>query len=116
MMLVLRLWIRFNMRSLMISFTATVEGTIPSEVWRRGEDGRFPWYLSILLTRVKRLERHLSDPTEITPLSRDRCSNTVIFEIITFLIQKHFKTVTVTVILRKLIQMTFKTVIGNQWK
>ena len=42
--------------------------------------------------------------------------NTVIFEIITFLIQKHFKTVTVTVILRKLIQMTFKTVIGSQWK
>ena len=41
---------------------------------------------------------------------------TVIFEIITFLIQKHFKTVTVTVILGKLIQMIFKTVIGNQWK
>ena len=41
---------------------------------------------------------------------------TVIFEIITFLIQKHFKTVTVTVILRKLIQMTFQTVIGSQWK
>ena len=33
--------------------------------------------------------------------------STVIFEIITFLIQKHFKTVTVTVILKKLIQMTF---------
>ena len=33
--------------------------------------------------------------------------STVIFEIITFLIQKHFKTVTVTVILRKLIPMTF---------
>ena len=32
---------------------------------------------------------------------------TVIFEIITFLIQKHFKTATVTVILTKLIQMTF---------
>ena len=44
---------------------------------------------------------------------------TVIFEIIiiyTFLIQKHFKTVTVTVISGKLIQMTFKMVIGNQWK
>ena len=40
-------------------------------------------------------------------------SHTVIFEIITFLIQKHFKTVTVMVILGKLIQMTFKTVIGN---
>ena len=35
---------------------------------------------------------------------------------ITFLIQKHFKTVTVTVIWGKLIQMTFKTVIGSQWK
>ena len=44
------------------------------------------------------------------------CVSTVIFEIITFLIQKHFKTVTVTVILGKLIQITFKTVIGNQWK
>ena len=43
-------------------------------------------------------------------------ANTVIFEIITFLIRKHFKTVTVTVILGKLIQITFKTVIGNQWK
>ena len=32
------------------------------------------------------------------------------------IIQKHFKTVTVTVILGNLIQMTFKTVIGNQWK
>ena len=41
---------------------------------------------------------------------------TVIFEMITFLIRKHFKTVTVTVILRKLSQMTFKTVIGSQWK
>ena len=41
---------------------------------------------------------------------------TVIFEITTFLIQKHFKTVTVTVILGKLIRMTFKTVIGSQWK
>ena len=41
---------------------------------------------------------------------------TVMFAIITFLIQKHFKTVTVMVILGKLIQMTFKTVIGNQWK
>ena len=40
----------------------------------------------------------------------------VIFEIITFLIQKHLKTVTVTVILGKLIQMSFKMVIGNQWK
>ena len=40
---------------------------------------------------------------------------TVKSEIITFLIQKHFKTITVTVILGKLIQMTFKTVIGNQW-
>ena len=39
---------------------------------------------------------------------------TVIFEIITFLIQKHFKTV--TVILGKLMQMTFKTVSGNQWE
>ena len=29
---------------------------------------------------------------------------------------KHFKTVTVTVILGKLMQMIFKTVIGNQWK
>ena len=38
----------------------------------------------------------------------------IISEIITFLIQKHFKTVTVTVILGKLFQMTFKTVIGNQ--
>ena len=37
-------------------------------------------------------------------------------EIITFLIQKHFKTVTVTVILGKLIQKNFKMVIGNQWK
>ena len=35
------------------------------------------------------------------------CLYTVIFEIITFLIQKHFKTVTVTVISGKLIQMTF---------
>ena len=35
---------------------------------------------------------------------------------IAFLIQKHFKTATVTVILGKLIQMTFKVVIGNQWK
>ena len=43
-------------------------------------------------------------------------STTVIFEIITFLIQKHFKTVTVTIILGNLIQMTFKAVIGNQWK
>ena len=34
-------------------------------------------------------------------------ASTVIFKIITFLIQKHFKTVTVTAILRKLIQMTF---------
>ena len=42
--------------------------------------------------------------------------NTVIFENITFLIQKHFKTVTVTVVLGNLIQMTFKTVIGNQRK
>ena len=42
--------------------------------------------------------------------------NTVTLEIITFLIQEHFKTVTVTVILGKLIQMTFKTVTGNQWK
>ena len=33
--------------------------------------------------------------------------HTVIFEIITFLIQEHFKMVTVTVILRKLIQITF---------
>ena len=33
---------------------------------------------------------------------------TVIFDMITFLIQKHVKTVTVTVILRKLIQMTFR--------
>ena len=35
-----------------------------------------------------------------------------------FLIQKQFKTVTVTVtvIWGKLIQMTFKTIIGNQWK
>ena len=41
---------------------------------------------------------------------------TVIFEIITFLIQKHFKAVTVTLIWGKLIQMTFKMVIGNQWK
>ena len=41
---------------------------------------------------------------------------TVILEIITFLIQKHFKTVTVTAILGKLIQMTFKAVIGNPWK
>ena len=41
---------------------------------------------------------------------------TVIFEIITILIQKHFRTVTVTVISGKLIQMTFKTVIGNEWK
>ena len=41
---------------------------------------------------------------------------TVIFEILTFLIQKHFKTVTVTAISRKLIQITFKMVIGNQWK
>ena len=40
----------------------------------------------------------------------------VTFEIITFLIEKHFKTVTVTVILGKFIQMTFKMVIGNQWK
>ena len=32
---------------------------------------------------------------------------TVIFDIIAFLIPKHFKTVTVTVILRKLIQMAF---------
>ena len=36
------------------------------------------------------------------------------FEIITFLIRKHFKTVTVTVIFGKLIQMTFKMAIGNQ--
>ena len=41
---------------------------------------------------------------------------TVMFEMITFLIQNHFKTVTVTVISGKLIQMTFKMVIGNQWK
>ena len=44
---------------------------------------------------------------------------TVIFEIITFerlSNSKHFKTVTVTVIKRKVIQMTFKMVIGNQWK
>ena len=40
----------------------------------------------------------------------------VIFEIITILIQKHFKTVTVTVILENEIQMTFKTAIGNQWR
>ena len=44
------------------------------------------------------------------------CLDTVIFEIITFLIQKHFKRVTVTVIWGKLIQMIFKMVIGNQWK
>ena len=39
---------------------------------------------------------------------------TVILEMITFLIQKHF--ITVTVILGKLIQITFKMVIGNQWE
>ena len=33
----------------------------------------------------------------------------------TCLIQKHFETVTVTVISRKLTQMTFKMLIGNQW-
>ena len=41
---------------------------------------------------------------------------TVIFEIITFLLQKHFKTVTVTVIFGKLIQMALKMAIGNQWR
>ena len=41
---------------------------------------------------------------------------TVIFKIITFLTQEHFKTVAVTVTSGKLIQMTFKTVIGNRWK
>ena len=41
---------------------------------------------------------------------------TVIFEIITFLIRKHFKTVTVTVVWGKLIRKNFKMVIGNQWK
>ena len=46
-----------------------------------------------------------------TPLGDNIHRRTVIFENITFLIQKHFKTVTVTVILGKLIQMTFKTVI-----
>ena len=46
----------------------------------------------------------------------DHLCTTVIFEIITFLIQKNFKTVTVTVILGKLIRNDFKMVIGNQWK
>ena len=40
---------------------------------------------------------------------------TVIVEIIPFLLQKHLKTVTVTAT-RKLIQMTFKVVSGNQCK
>ena len=39
---------------------------------------------------------------------------TVIFKVIIFLIQKYFKTVSVTVFLGKLIQMTFKMVIWNQ--
>ena len=47
-------------------------------------------------------------------LSEIHKSVAVIFEIITFLTQKHFKTVTVTVILGKLVD--FKMVIGNQWK
>ena len=43
---------------------------------------------------------------------------TVIFEIITFLSQEHFKTVTVTITanLGKLFQMTLKDGNWNQWK
>ena len=43
-------------------------------------------------------------------------NTTVIIKIITFLIQKHFKTGPVTGNPGKLIRMTFKVVIGNQWK
>ena len=39
------------------------------------------------------------------PPKKIKIKNTVIFEIITFLIQEHFKTVTVTVVLGKLIHM-----------
>ena len=52
-------------------------------------------------------------PSRIKPLIPQEFSGvtevkfTVIFEIITFLIEKHFKAVTVTVISSKLIQMTF---------
>ena len=42
--------------------------------------------------------------------------NTVIFEIITFLVPKHFKTEDGNGNSGKLLQMTFKMVIGNQWK
>ena len=41
---------------------------------------------------------------------------TLTFEIITCLIQKHFKTAMVTVIFGKWTQMIFKMVIGNQGK
>ena len=53
--------------------------------------------VSVMLELIHLRSQHLSTKCE---------KLTVTFESITFLIQKHFKTVTVTVILRKLIQMT----------
>ena len=64
---------------------------------------------------------HTGSPAPFGPgnpqrVQKESGKSTIIFKIITFLLQKHFKMVTVTVILGKLIQMISKMVIGNQWK